>query len=195
MTSSKQTAALAVAGAVALASAAYALGTQTGDGSAAAAGAKQAAPPAAPGRPGFFRERRPDLSALATRLGVSTSALRQALDELRPTHRREIRDDLAKKLADALGIDVAKVAAALDKLRATRHERHGLHDLAAALAKQLGVTQAKLRAAFETLRADREKAFQQRRDAFAEQLAGKLGLDVAKVKAALADFGPWGCHP
>jgi DNA-binding transcriptional regulator YdaS (Cro superfamily) len=250
MTSSKQTAALTVAGAVALASAAYALGSQASNGSAVAAGKTQGAQPTAPCRPGFMRGHRPDLSALATRLGVSTTALRQALDDLRPADRPGPREVLPKQLADALGIDVAKVTAALEKLR-PRHERHERRDIAAALAselglstakvrqafeaqrdrhggpealakalgvstakvrqamqklmwhdnpaaplaKELGVSPARLRAAFDKLHANREQEFRQRFDAFAQKLADKLGLDVAKVRAALRDFAPGERHP
>jgi hypothetical protein len=262
MRKSKQTTALALAGAVALASGAYALGSQAGDGSAEAAkSGAQTAPPygggPGPGR-GFGHPpgARPDLSAVATKLGVTESALQQALEDLRADQPKpqDRRGDMAQALADALGIDVAKVNAALDKLRPDRGERkddfaaalakklglstakvqsalaaqrdhrgdpaalakalgvtqerlrqafeslrpdHGPRGGrdhrgpdSAALAKALGVTQAQLTAAFDKLMAAHEADEQKRRDEFAQKLADKLNLDVAKVKAALDDFAP-----
>jgi protein-disulfide isomerase-like protein with CxxC motif len=185
MTSSKQTVALALTGAVALASGAYALGSQAGDGDAAAAkttnGTYGGAPPG-PGRPGFGFGRgpagpRPDLSGLASRLGVSESALRKALEDLRPAQRREhLRDDMAQELADALGIDVAKVQAAFDKLRPQREER-GHRDLAAALAKQLGLSTAKVQSALDA---------QRERRGGPDALAKALGVTPAKLRQAFA---------
>jgi DNA-binding transcriptional MerR regulator len=251
MTRGKQTAAIAVAGAVALASGAYALGTQADDGSAVAA-KNSSGTARAYGPP---RGGPPRLDALADRLGVDEAKLRSALEDIAKAH----RDDFAQKLADALGIPRAKVDAAFAKLRAQRpkhDERHrdfaqalasklGLslakvqaaldkqrdrhHDPQAladalgvsaaklrqafadlwrghrrherfrgpgprgdALAKALGVTPAQLRAAFEKLRA----AHDDLRDTFAAELAQRLNLDPAKVKAALDDMAPFGRrHP
>jgi DNA-binding MarR family transcriptional regulator len=189
MTSSKQTVALALTGAVALASGAYALGSQAGDGDAAAAktaNGTYGAPP--PGRPGFGRgpdHERADLSGLAGRLGVSQAALRKALDELRPAQRpdpRGMRDDHAQALADALGIDVAKVTAALDKLR-PRHEERDHGALAAALASKLGVSTAKVQSALDAQR-DRRGG--------PDALAKALGVSPAKLRQAFA--GLWRDH-
>jgi hypothetical protein len=264
MRKSKQTTALALTGAVALASGAYALGSQAGGGSAEAAkSGTQTAPPyggpgPGPGR-GFGRPpgARPDLSAFATKLGVTEAALQKALEDLRGDQQKpeDHRGDMAQALADALGIDVAKVNAAFDKLEPKR-EDHAPGDFAAALAKQLGlstakvqsalqaqrdhrgdpaalakalgVTQDKLRQAFESLRPDHgprgdrdhggpdtaalakelgvtqaqlKAAFDKlrkahdadeakRRAEFAQKLADKLNIDVAKVKAAIDDFAP-----
>ena len=237
MTRRKQTTALALAGAVALASGAYALGTQADDGSAAADDARAAGyghgfgP--GPGRNGL----RPGFDDLADRLGVDEAALRSALEDIA----KERKDDFAQRLADALKIDRAKVeqafadarperprmrapqafAAALAKelgvstakVRAALEKRRGHHgdpgDLAADLgvseeklreafravfdkvrrphprfgnlAKELGVTQAQLDAAFDELKARHEEL----RDEFAQELADRLNLDVAKVKEAL----------
>jgi hypothetical protein len=266
MTRGKRTTVLALAGAVVLASGAYALGSEAGDGSAAAA--KSGAQSGAPYGPGLgygpppgrhFGGIAPGLDRLATRLGVSENALRAALQDVRPD-RPAGRPDIAKELADALGIDVANVKAAFDKLAPRRHEAHkrdfaadlakrlGLttakveqalraqrdrsggpaalatalgvtpdklrqafaqlwkdhgppgarargHDrdhgpATAALAKELGVTQAQLQAAFEKVRAAHEDDFAKIRDEFAQKLADRLHIDVAKVKAALADFEP-----
>jgi predicted ArsR family transcriptional regulator len=68
-------------------------------------------PPGPPGRPGGPRERDhgPDLSALATKLGVTTAQLQAAFDKLGA----EKRDEFATKLAEKLGIDPQKVKDAL----------------------------------------------------------------------------------
>jgi len=255
MTKGKRTTAFALAGAVALASGAYALGTQADDGSAAAAktSGANAAPAFAggPGRPGFGHGFRggpggPAFDSLADRLGVSEDKLRTALEDLATEH----RTDFAQRLADALKIDRAKVEAAFAKLRPARpdHPRapqalaaalakelglstakvraalemnrghrttpdqlakdlgvseQKLHDAFHAvmdkirprgpgrpgltgLAKALGVTQAQLDAAFDKIRDDHE----QLRDRFAQELAGKLGIDAAKVQDALDDLRP-----
>ena len=74
-----------------------------------------------------------DLSALATKLGVDETKLKDALkavrDELRASHTpgqgttkpdpATMQDELATKLASKLGIDAAKVKAALADLRAS----------------------------------------------------------------------------
>jgi DNA-binding MarR family transcriptional regulator len=188
MTTSKQTVALALTGAVALASGAYALGSQAGDGDASAAKTSSGTyggPPPGPGRPGFGRGPegpRHDLSGLATRLGVSEAALRKALEDLRPAQRPDPRDDMAQELADALGIDVAKVQATFDKLRPQR-ERHEHGDLAAALAKKLGVSTAKVQSALDAQRDHRGDP---------DALAKALGVTPAKLRQAFA--GLWRDH-
>ena len=87
----KKTAA-ALSGALVLASGAYALGTQTGDGTALAGGtptgSKAGAPP---GRPGGPR----DLSGIAAQLGVTEAKLRAALEDLRPD-RGGAKDEVAR---------------------------------------------------------------------------------------------------
>jgi hypothetical protein len=159
MTSQKQKAALAITGAVALASGAYALGTQVDDGSAAAASnTPQQRPafaghhgrPGGPGRPGFGLDR------LADRLGVDEDKLQDAL--------KDIRKDLPKP-----------------------QERRD--DFAAGLAKELGTTEAKVQAALDRLRKKFEQEASERQDALAEELAKRLNLDVSKVKEALKTPG------
>lgn len=257
MTRGKQTTALALAGAVALASGAYALGTQVDGGAAEAAKSSDAGPRGfgprgfgGPGRPGIGH--RFGLDNLATRLGVEEDKLRSALEDIAKTHRQ----DFAQRLADALKIDRAKVEQAFEnirpkrpdrprapralaaalakelgipvaKVRAALNERRGhpsgpsdlAQDLGVSeeklreafhavmgkirprgpsrpglsnLAKELGVTQAQLEAAFDKLRDDHE----QLREDFAQELAQRLGIDVAKVQDALDDFRPFGRrHP
>ncbi len=205
MRRTKTTTALALTGAVALASGAYALGSQAGDGDAVAA--KNANPSALgyggppPGRPGHgWRGGGPPmLEGLADRLGVDESDLQAALEDLRKDH----GDDFAQQLADALGIDVSKVTAAFDKLRPRPGDRHA--DFAAALAKKLGVTTAAVRKAFDQGRRDPQavakalgvtpeklrQAFESlrprhhRRGPDTAAMAKALGVSQAKLKAAL----------
>jgi DNA-directed RNA polymerase specialized sigma subunit len=199
MTRGKQTTALALAGAVALASGAYALGTQVDDGNAAAAkAAATPTPNAGPGGEPFGHGPRgfrgggprgfgggpggPFLDGLADRLGVSEDKLRAALEDLRT----DAKDRFATELAAALGIDKAKVTAALDKAKPDRPHirRHRApRAFARALAKELGISTAKVRAALADRRGrpggpdDLAKALgvteQQLRDAF-HAIMGKL---------------------
>src|SRR5215204_2823068 len=118
MTRGKQTTALALAGAVALASGAYALGAQADDGSAAAAktnggaaGGPEIGHRFGGGPRGFgVAGHPPRFEGLADRLGVDEDDLRAAIEDIAKTH----RDDFAARLAAALGIDRAKVEAAFE---------------------------------------------------------------------------------
>jgi hypothetical protein len=153
MRNPKQKTAFVLTGAVALASGAYALGSQT-DGSAEAAGDRPAAGERAlhfrGGPPGFGLDR------LADRLGVDEADLREALEDVRGDLKPpdEVRGDFAKELADELGTTQAKVEAALERI----HERHAEeHEerrdaLAEALAKRLNLDAAKVKEALETPR-------------------------------------------
>jgi biotin operon repressor len=178
MTRGKQTTALALAGAVALASGAYALGTQS-DGTASAAKSPQRPEIRFGGGPGFGHgpgiAGRPGLDGLATKLGVSEAKLRTALEEIASEH----RGDFATQIADALGVDRAKVEAAFDKLRAQRPKRPDRPRLpgafATALAKQLGISAAKVRAALENHRG---------RPTSPDALAKELGVSEEKLHDA-----------
>jgi AraC-like DNA-binding protein len=177
MTKGKRTIVFVLAGAVALASGAYALGSQAGDGSA------EAAKPArdevrfghgfGPGRPGM----RPGFDALADRLGVDEADLRAALEDIAADR----KDDVAQRLADALGIDAAKVEQAFENVRPERRARHRAHRpeaFAAALAKELGLSTDKVRAALE------------RRRGHPGDLAADLGVSEEKLREAFhAVFG------
>jgi hypothetical protein len=151
MTSQKQKAALALTGAVALASGAYALGAQADDGAAVASGAPKVAfaHHGGPGRPGG----RFGFESLASRLGVSEAKLRAALQDIRGSVPKpaERRDTFAKDLATELNTTEAKVKAALDRLR-TKYEAQ-MQDrrdaLAAELAKRLNLDVSKVKAALE----------------------------------------------
>ena len=148
-----------------------------------------------------MRDRGAFLNDLATRLGVPPAALKAALVSLRPSaaDRAAKQDAFAQSLADALKVDKAKVTAALAKLRPDAPGDHrGAHgpghvrgDITAALAKELGVPAADVRTALDKLRADHEAQEQQERDAFAQKLADKLGISVAKVKSVMG-AGPFG---
>jgi biotin operon repressor len=188
MTRGKQTTALALAGAIALASGAYALGTQADDGNANAAKANGGAPPAfagGPGRPGHGHgPGGPALDGLADRLGVSEAKLRAALGEIA----NERRAEFAQRLADALNIDRAKVEAAFDKLRPKRPGRPRAPEaFAAALAKELGLSTAKVRAALEKQRSNPTTP---------TDLAQELGVTQRELReafhAVIGKIGPRG---
>jgi Clp amino terminal domain, pathogenicity island component len=160
MTSQKQKAALALTGAVALASGAYALGAQADDGAAVAAGGNPAAAFAhhGPGRAGGPF----GFDGLADRLGVSQAKLRAALEDIRSDLPKPgaLRDEFAKELATELGSTEAKVKAALERIRA-KHEaefKDRRDALAEELAKRLNLDVSKVKDALETPRGFRPRA-------------------------------------
>src|SRR5215213_5988455 len=144
MTRRTRTTAIALTGAVALASAAYGLGTQREDGSATAA---RTASGSAPFRLGLDR--------LADRLGVSSDKLRAALDDVRKD--RAAPDDRLAGLAKALGVSTDRLEAAFEKLRDEHRPCDGDRgDLAAALAAELGLSESKVRSALDEQRQQME---------------------------------------
>jgi hypothetical protein len=166
MSTRKRNTAIALTGAVALASGAYALGSQSGDGTAGAADSDDppslAVPAPIAGGPGPLTM--PDrarggapfgLDRLADRLGVEESELRDALEDLRPQPPDPPRD-FAENLAKELGVDTADVEAALERLRE---------------------------------KAERE--MEQQRDEFAQRLADRLNVDPDEVEDAFGDFPPF----
>ena len=210
MANRKQMTAFALAGAVAVASGAYALGAQADDGSAEAAKTARdevafghGFGPGRPGAPGFP----PAFDNLADRLGVDEDELREALEDIAS----ERRDDLAQRLAAALGVDRAKVEQALENMRPKRPDRlrKGAPEaFAAALAKELGLSSEKVQSALEKRRghpgdpadlaADLGVSEQQLREAFHAvfgklrppgrpgfgNLAKELGVTQAQLDAA-----------
>jgi Clp amino terminal domain, pathogenicity island component len=149
MTNAKKKTAVVLTGAVALASGAYALGSQS-DGSAVAAGDRAAHFRGGPGH-AFGLDR------LADRLGVDEDKLRDALEDVRgtlPDPPRERRVEFAKELADELGTTEAKVEAALERIRAKHEDEFEKRRdaLAEALAKRLNLDAAKVKEALETPR-------------------------------------------
>lgn len=94
-------------------------------------------------------------------------------------------------LASRLGVSQAQLRKALDATRPDAARKDGPGDaLVAHLADALGISQDKLRAAFGQIQKshDADRAAEQARVAAA--VAKTLGLDEAKVKAALADARP-----
>src|SRR3954470_5041941 len=194
---------------VVLSSGAYALGTQSGDGGALASGSNAAASGAAPtvasdrrgpGRAGF-RRGGAGLDDLATKLGVSETALRSALVAIRdaktPDQRRA---ELTQALATALGKPADQGTSALNSvLPATTERPRGVRgDFAADLAKALGVDAAKVQAGLDKARQDfrdgngnrdrggRRGGF----DTVVNDIAAATGVDAAKVRSALQDLRP-----
>lgn len=196
----------ALGSAVVLASGAYALGTQTGDGSASADKSSAAAAnrfdnhdhrggPVGGRRAG----RGVGLRDLASRLKVDPAKLRQALKEIRVERRAD--GGPAKELASALGLPEQQVRDALDKLHA-QHRGDRRDGFLAAVAKFLGLPEAKVRAALDKLgparghRRDRRPG-DHRPGARRERLsaaAKELGVSESKLRSALhaarPDFGP-----
>lgn len=193
-----------MAGAVVLASGAYAIGTQVGGGSADARDSRARAPAFPPGEP---------FDDLADALGVDADKLRDALADFHGRHMSERRDAFAGALADALGKSTADVEKALDSLPEERRDGcpgpggHGAP--LSALARALDVTPAELRRA---LRAVARTKRTEGRDELARFLADRFNLSVDKVEKALDDslppppefgfrhgpgpeFGPPGRHP
>jgi hypothetical protein len=180
-----KTAAL-VAAATALAAGAYAIGSQS-DGAAVAARDSSST---AAARWSWRGGPRPGLSDLATRIGVSESRLRSALDSLRSEAPGETAFTAA--LAAALGVDHSAVSDALRVIRSRRPAGPPRLDarrqaLASALAKQLGVSTAKARAAFDRAVRARMRAYEADQ---AAALAKALGLDESKVMAAMRKVLP-----
>jgi ClpA/ClpB-like protein len=205
----KKTAA-ALSGALVLASGAYALGSQAGDGSALAGSTPNASRQPAgygfgggpgPGRPGFRGAHRDLLSDAAKQLGVSEDKLSAALEKLRD-ERKDKADDLraafAKALAGELGISEAKVESALDermderkgtrKLRRDGRRGDLRNAFADQLASELGIDKAKVRSALDELHRIRVPG-----DLSA--LATKLGVTEAKLRAALEEVKPGAGRP
>ena len=204
----RRTTAIVLAGGVALASAGFAIGSQSGDGSAEAArDGNRSADTRAPGHHGG-----PGFASLAGELGVSEERLREALEKLRPDRSRdEMQTELAAALAQSLGVEQAKVTEALEGLHDRRHAsrakrrgaardaralrgpgRHGRGhhgpggprgDLAQDLADALGVEAAKVEDALEAFH-------DARREEFAQKLADELGIDVDEVQDALPPKHP-----
>jgi hypothetical protein len=204
MPTQRKTSIIVVGGALAVASAAYGLGTQAGDGTAVAdsqngeRGARVALDRGAPC--GF--------SGLADDLGVDENKLEQALRDFRSSHDDGARADFAADLAAALGISADKVRSAFDKLHQQREDRFEDHmgrpDLPPppggarfhfgpplrGLAKELGVTRSELRTALREVGQKAGDRFEQHRKELAEFLADRFDLDVAKVLDALPAEGP-----
>jgi ClpA/ClpB-like protein len=222
MTTKTKTLATLLAVAVVLSSGAYALGTQAGGGGAlassssgpgstagnAAAGATSIAATGGPTARRAFRggPGRAGFGDLAQKLGVSTTALEDALkairDEKTPQQRRA---EITAALAAALGKPAADVTKAIDSVLPDRPargpgKRAGRRgDFAAALAKALGVDQAKVQAGLDKARPElgKDRGNGNRRfdrgafeDTIVNDIASATGVDAAKVRSALQDLQP-----
>src|SRR5215218_2870088 len=176
----------ALGGALVLASGAYALGSQAGDGAALAGGTTTSArqPAAGPRGPGH------DLSDAAARLGVTEAKLRAALEDLRPDRRDDRHADLAAALAKELGLSTAKVQTALEKQhgerKLDRDDRRAdrRDEFAQALARKLGVAESKVRSALEATRPDGRRGG--RPDLGV--LATAIGVSQAKLTTAFENI-------
>ena len=189
MNNGRKTTAAALAGAVVLGSAGYALGSGSGDGAAsAAAGSATTTTTAGGTERRAHGPRGAGLADLASRLGVSETKLRDALEAVRqdtaPKAGRE--DERFKALADALGKTTAQVQAAFEKVHEARHDA-----FASALAKELGVSAAKVEAALEKLRPEHgeRRGRGGPREGLAD-LAEELGVSTAKLRSALRAVRP-----
>ncbi len=192
-------------GALAIASAAYGLGTQTGGGTAVADNARDGERGA---RVMMERGGPCGFAGLADELGVDESKLEQALRDFKSGQDDDMRADFAKDLAAALGKSEDDVRAALDKVkkgRADRFKDHvGPRDMPPppggarfhfgpplrGLAKELGVTRSELSKALQEVGQKAGDRFEQHRKELAEFLADRLNLDVDKVLEALPAEGP-----
>lgn len=144
----------------------------------------------------------PDLSALATKLGVTQAQLKAALDATRPTGKPPTGDrgaGLASDLAAALGVSVSKVTPILDANRpakpASRPAAGTKPDstaLVSALASGLGIDKATVQAALDKLDAGHKADHTAREAAMAAALAKQLNLDTATVQSALTALRPAG---
>jgi hypothetical protein len=201
MNSRKAATAAVLAGGVALASAAYGIGTQTGDGNAEAArdGTVEARDGNRLDGPAFFMR----FDGLADELGVDPDELEDALRDFHEQERGELRDSFASALAEALGKPVDEVRAALDEVGPGEGMRPGCapHVSLRRLANELGVTRAELREALRETRAGVDRSFEQGHEDLVTFLADRLGISRDRVEEALPDppdlgdrprFGPGG---
>jgi hypothetical protein len=180
MSTPKAATAAALAGAVALASAAYGIGTQTGDGTAEAARDGNAR-----GEPTFFMR----FDGLADELGVDADELEDAMRDFHEQERGEIQDLFASALAEALGKPVDEVKAALDEVGPGESRRPGCapHVSLRRLAAELGVTRGELREALRETRAGVDAPFEERHEDLVTFLADRFGLSKERVEDALPE--------
>jgi transcriptional regulator with XRE-family HTH domain len=173
----RKTTTVVLVGAVGLASAAYGIGSQVGDGSASARDGANTSYGVADRD--FHRDGPPGFAALADSLGVEAGALEKALRDFHDQQAGDHRDDFAKALAGALGIPADKVTEALNGLEDKHKQR-----FAQRLADELGVDAADVTAALDKLAGDRQDG-PHGPGHLGQKLADELGVDVDKVEDAL----------
>lgn len=128
-------------------------------------------------------------SSLAASLGVPVAKVQAALDKLAPKGGRRRKGGLEGGRRDgppAGGPPPLRGRGGPDGPGGPRSDR-----LAGALATALGVPKADVQNALDGLRAKEESEHAAMRDTFAQKLADKLGISVAKVKSTL-ERGPGG---
>jgi hypothetical protein len=187
MRTPRRSTALILTGAVVLASGAYAIGTQTGGGSADARDGDSDAR-------GFTFGPGEPFADLADALGVERDQLRDAMEDFRRQHMSEKQDAFAAALADALGKSTDEVQRALDSAPKRGDDGcvgpgplgAGLRELASAL----DVTPAELRDALRQVFEDRRTEHTEGKGDLAEFLADRFNLSVDKVEQALDDALP-----
>jgi hypothetical protein len=187
MRTPKAATAAILAGAVALASAAYGIGTQSGDGTASAGDGGERGSRSS-------RDWEPPAAAfgdLADELGVDADELRDALSEFHEREFRERRDAFARALAEALGKPVDEVESALEEVGPGQGRLPGCapHVSLRRLAAELDVTRAELRRALRETRNESDRAFEDHRDDLVAFLADRFGLSEDEVEEALPE-GP-----
>lgn len=131
--------------------------------------------------------------ALAKELGIDASKVRSALGDAKQDRGGRRGPPALDGLADKLGVSEAKLRSALEATRPKGGPPRGDRApkrLVAALAKGLDKDASEVRAALRKVRAAKEKEHSANRDEFAQKLADKLGISVAKVKSALPAGGP-----
>jgi len=173
-------------GAVAVASAAYGLGSQADDGAAVARGGESRT-----GGPPIFMERGPGpgFQKLAKTLGVDADELAKALRDFHEQGESARRDGFATALAEALGMDAADVRKALFEVRPDRGHRHRHPAMPLRqLASALDVSRAELRTALREVRAGAENGREEHKQALAKFLADRFDLDVDEVSDALGEL-------
>jgi len=205
-TRTKKLAILLLAGIV-LSSGAYALGSQSGGGAlasgsnASASSRSSAANVADRQGPRTVRGIRRGardfgLGALAQKIGVTPTALRDALEAIRRAKTpQQRRTEAIQALATALGKPVDQVTSAVNSVLPDRGNgaRRFHDDFAAALAKALGVAPAKVQAGLDKARQDlqgkrgngRRRDRGPLRDTLVNDVAAATGVDPAKVRSAL----------
>jgi hypothetical protein len=194
-----------LAGAVALASAAYGIGTQVGDGTASAAREGEVARDgdSRGDRVMFFR-----FDGLADELGVDADELRQALEDFHEQQADDHRDAFATALAEALDKPVDDIRSALEGV-GPGAERRGdggppgcaPHVSLRRLAAELDVSRSELRAALREVREGEASRFEDHHEALVAFLADRFGLSEDELERALPEppsfdrRGPGGPHP
>jgi hypothetical protein len=180
MRTPRRTTVIILAGAVTLASGAYAIGTQVGGGSAVAGDGDSGAGPLrfGPGEP--FED-------LADALGVDGDELRDALADFGGQRKVERRDELAAALADALGKSTEEVERAFE-------ERHDAARAAFAkrLAAELNLDAGDVEAALDKVMDDARRDGPQGPDDVIDGLAGELGVSADRIEDALRETRPMG---